>query len=114
MKLKTINRSAISITPKQPYIDWANSFKDGGAGYDPDLLIGTTILMPDDYDEFNYGKFIKKHYKKLFEEQLESWMKNPEMWPNKRSLKIFKEWFEIIPSDMILDFGYDEIEQEDY
>jgi len=26
--MKTINRTAIAIIPKQPYIDWANSFED--------------------------------------------------------------------------------------
>ena len=113
MNLKTINRSALTIIPKKPCMDWANSF-DNGAGDDPELVIGTTILMPDDYDEFNYEKFIKKHYKKLFEEQLESWIRVPDLWPKKRSIKMFKEWFQIIPSDIILDFGYDEIEQEDY
>ncbi|MCK5164134.1 MAG: hypothetical protein KAQ72_10460 [Desulfobacula sp.] len=112
--MKTINRTAITIIPKKLYINWANSFDDAGENYDPELIIGTTILMPDDYDEFNYEKFIKKHYKKLFEEQLESWIRVPDLWPKKRSIKMFKEWFEIIPSDMILDFGYDEIEQEDY
>ncbi len=113
MKLKTINRSAITIIPKKLCMDWTNSFDDGPDN-DPKLVIGTTILMPDDYDEFNYKKFIKKHYKKLFEEQLESCIRIPDLWPKERSIKMFKEWFQIIPSDIILDFGYDEIEQEDY
>ncbi len=26
--MKTINRTAITVIPKQPYIDWANSFED--------------------------------------------------------------------------------------
>jgi len=56
--MKTINRSAITIIPKKPYIDWANSFDDSGAGYDPESNYGATILMPDDYDELNYEKFI--------------------------------------------------------
>ncbi|MBT3387346.1 MAG: hypothetical protein HN417_05405 [Desulfobacula sp.] len=32
--MKTINRTAITIRPKQPYIDWAKSFDDGEK-YDP-------------------------------------------------------------------------------
>ena len=33
--MKTINRTAITILPKQPYIDWANSFNDNGLGCNP-------------------------------------------------------------------------------
>ncbi len=28
--MRLLNRTAITIRPKQPYIDWANSFSDGG------------------------------------------------------------------------------------
>jgi hypothetical protein len=35
--MKTINKTAITITPKQPYIDWANSFDDA-ENYDTPTL----------------------------------------------------------------------------
>jgi hypothetical protein len=50
IKMKTIYRTAITIIPKQPYIDWANSFEDA-ENYDTPHA--TTILIPDNYDEFN-------------------------------------------------------------
>jgi len=58
--MKKINRTAINIIPKQPYIDWANSFNDVKVYYKEAV---TTILIPDEYDEFNCEKFIKKTYK---------------------------------------------------
>lgn len=111
--MKTINRTALTIRPKQPYIDWANSFEEGEK-YGPDNQHATTILVSDEYDEFNYETYLKKIYKILFEEELESWMPNPDDWPKIKSYKMFKDWFEIICSDMIWDYGAGDIEHEKF
>ena len=34
MAIKTINRTVMVVTPKKPYIDWANSFDNGGVELD--------------------------------------------------------------------------------
>jgi hypothetical protein len=39
------------ITPKNPYIDWANSFEDDGPELDPKSLHHSAYLIPDEYDE---------------------------------------------------------------
>lgn len=56
--MKTINRTVLLITPKQPYIDWANSFDDDG----PTMadLRHSAILIPDTYDEHTYENWPKK------------------------------------------------------
>jgi hypothetical protein len=110
IKMQTINRTAITIIPKQPYIDWANNVEDS-AGYDKKYV--TTILIPDKYDEFNYEIYMKKIYKKIFVEELESWMMDSDDWPADMTYKIFKEWFEIICSDMTWDYGNGDIEHDD-
>ncbi len=109
--MKTINRTAIAIIPKQPYIDWANSFEDG-VGYDE--IHATTILIPDKYGELDYEVYLKKIFKDVFEEQLESWMTNPDDWPQKRTYKIFKAWFKVICSDMTWDCGDGDILHDEY
>ena len=109
--MKPINRTAITITPKQPYINWANSFDDA-ENYDTPHA--TTILIPDKYDEFNYETYLKKIYKIVFEEELESWMVDPNDWPKKRTYKIFKDWFEVICSDMTWDYGVGNIEHDEF
>jgi len=47
--MKTINRTAITIRPKQPYIDWANSFDDGEK-YDPGCSDMTWDYGTDDIE----------------------------------------------------------------
>ena len=108
--MKTINRTAITIIPKQSYIDWANSF-EGGVGYD--RIHATTILISDKYDEFDYEVYLKKIFKDVFKEQLESWMADPDDWPPKRTYKMFKDWFEVICSDMTWDYGDGDIEHDE-
>ena len=110
--MKTINRTAITIIPKKPYIDWANGFKDNGPKLEPSSVHATTLLIPTKYDEFNYEQFIKKKYKIIFEEELAAWMDAPHLWPKNRDYNNFKKWFEVIPSDNILLFGDSPIMEE--
>ena len=111
--MKTINRTAITIPPKQPFIDWANSFEDGEK-YGADKPHVATILIPDTYDESNFETFLKKNYKQLFDEDFESWMTDPNNWPDIKGYKMFEGWFEIICLDMTWDHGDGEIEHDKF
>ncbi len=73
--MKTINRTVVTIIPKKPYIDWANSFDDDGPKLYADTIHATSLLIPENYDEYNYELFMKINYKKIFEEELSSWKK---------------------------------------
>ncbi len=63
--MSTINRTVILITAQQPYIDWANSFDDGGPKMSVNKQNNTAYLIPDTYDEYNYENWLKKKYKKI-------------------------------------------------
>lgn len=101
------------IKPKQPYIDWANSFDDGG----PILSLedarqeGNAYLI-DEGD--NFIKFVEKHYQRIFEEELDGWMTDPDEWPQKRTLKMFKEWFDVEICEMVYDLSNKRLETDDY
>nr|WP_320192364.1 hypothetical protein [uncultured Desulfobacter sp.] len=108
--MRTINRTAITIITKKPYIDWINSFEGTTGNEDPQA---TTILIPDEYDEIDYEVYLEKTFKTIFEDQLESWTADRNEWPSKRTYKIFRKWFDVYCSDIIWDFGDDEIEHEE-
>jgi len=112
--MKTINRTVVTIIPKQPFIDWAISFDDNGPGLDPSEIHSTALLIPDKYDENNFETFIKKKYILIFEHELESWMADPAVWPKDRTYKRFKEWFEVRVSDTVIDLGGEPIVVEEY
>lgn len=51
-------------------------------------------LLPDyDYVE-QMEKWLKKHYDGIFMDQLNNWVIDETYWPQKRTFKMFKEWFE--------------------
>jgi len=63
--MKTINRTVVTIIPKKPYIDWANSFDDDGPKLYADTIHATSLLIPENYDEYNYELFVKKTTKRF-------------------------------------------------
>ena len=112
--MKTINRTVLTIMPKRPYIDWANRFDDDGPRLNEDAVHATSILITDKYDEYNYSVFLRKHYKEIFEMELDSWMTDPDAWPQKRSYPMFLEWFTVVVSDTVLEMGKGPIRVEEY
>ncbi|MCD6389484.1 MAG: hypothetical protein J7L69_08730 [Desulfobulbaceae bacterium] len=112
--MKTINRTVLFVTPKQPYVDWANSFDDGGPQFSADRDRGTAILIPDTYDEYNYENWVKKNWREIFEQELEAWMVDTDCWPEKLTYKMFKQWFTVLVADTVIDLGRKPIEIEEF
>lgn len=100
--MKTINRTVVFVSPKQPFIDWANSMDD-----DPELLaeetFATAYLIPDRYGEVNYEQYIKENSRRIFEIELASWVADEESWPPDRSYDAFQKWFDIRVADSVFD-----------
>lgn len=111
--MKTINRTVLLITPKQPYIDWANSFEDAGPTLSADELYHSAVLIPDKYDEYNYEDWLQRHYKEIFLMELEAWMLVPESYPQ-MTHKTFKKWFEVRVAETVIDFGMGPVVMEEY
>jgi hypothetical protein len=112
--MKTINRTVIVTTPNKPYIDWANSFGDGGVTLEPNSVNQSAYLIPDEYDEFNYENFLKKNFNLIFEEELNAWMTDPNAWPQDRDYKTFLDWFDIRACDTVIDLGEKPLEIEEF
>src|SRR5437667_5110603 len=108
-----INRSAIIVKPKQPYIDWANHFDAGG----PTLTLekgrrDPSVFLADDLEnEPEPERIIKKYYKMIFEHELREWMTAEETWPRTRDLRTFLEWFDVCICTMVIDLSGGQLEQ---
>ena len=59
-------------------------------------------------------RYVEKHWKTLFEVLLEEWIVDASLWPEKRTLKIFREWFEPIYCGMVWDLARDPLVIEDW
>lgn len=105
-----ISRSAITIAHKKPFIDWNNALF-------PDLtLYENTIGESDTYliDELinKAGDVIKKYYKQIFETELEGICIDENEWPDKRTFKLFNEWFNYQISDWVIDLSKKDLYSE--
>ena len=100
-----VNRSALLVRRKKPYIDWANSLDEDGPrlGLEEALNDSTVYLV----DEIGYHgdaeEAIRKYYSTIFEQELVVWHLVEKDWPQKRDLKTFQDWFEVEAHSMVLD-----------
>ncbi len=93
-----INRSAIIVKPKQPFIDWHNSLYPDSKMDEIDVdiyLVNNTIN--------DLENFLKKKFDKLFTMVLQDWHTNKKEWPQRRNYKMFKQWFRVEISETIYD-----------
>jgi len=99
------DRLALLIRRRQPYIDWANSLDDGGPTYDLKTNRPTTYLIDEMADTSDLKKVLRRYWRDIFEEELNSWMRDPDAWPQRRTYSVFLKWFEVELCDMVVDLG---------
>ncbi len=106
----SINRSVAIIKPKQPFLDWLNSVLEDKSTIEKLREDCLAILLPS--EEEDSQKLIKKHYKKIFEEELFSWCADDALWPQNKSYKRFLTWFEVEIHSIVMDAGDNRIKRE--
>lgn len=105
-----VNRAVLIVKPKQPFLDWANALE--GPEFDPNDAF--PFLVRELPDSRNFDTLIKKHYRVIFEEALNSWMTDPDAWPANRGLKTFREWFDVEYYDFLVDLGDQPLDSESF
>jgi hypothetical protein len=94
-----INRSAIIVKPKQPFLDWLNNLYPNDEM--DDIREVNTYLVTDKIEDLE--TYLKKKFDKFFMMELEEWHTNKKEWPQKRNYKMFNLWFRVETSTMIYD-----------
>ena len=103
-----LNRSALIVRPKRPYLDWAASLDDSGVVPDP-TDEQTVYLIPNFDDGTEAEQILKKVYAEVFERELDGWHTDEAAWPKRRSLAMFKQWFHVEFHSIIEDLCSDEL-----
>ena len=105
-----INRSALVVKPKQPFIDWLVSIESENKNVEEDLE-GDVYLLPD-FEEISQMKiWLKKNYDAIFSDQLNNWYTDATCWPQHRTFEKFAGWFDYSLHTMILDTEETKIEK---
>lgn len=116
--IRTINRSVVIIRPKQPFLDWLSS-EDNESGRNPFSTIRTdksnAFLIPEHHitDSTEAQLYIEKCWEEVFEQFLFEWIVEDSLWPQNRTLQMFREWFEMIYAPIIWDVVDEPLEIEE-
>jgi hypothetical protein len=108
--IPTINRYAIILDPAEGYFDWTKACPEP----DPKLTLvelqieSTVFLVPETNTEPE--NWLKRNCKPILEHELEAWYTDENYWPEKLTYKLFKEFFNIRVSSMVMDLGKETVE----
>jgi hypothetical protein len=103
-------RSAITITRKQPFLDWANDIDDDGPALSQELADDrrTVYLVPESTQRPVLSELIDEFWESIFEEELASWMEDEDSWPSPLTREMFDEWFDAVATDSVFDLTPEE------
>ena len=106
MEFESINRAAVVLGMKKPFVDWINSGQKGKPYFDPNTQKNdnkSIYLVPDDIEEDEIEDYIESQYEAIFAEQLSIWYEDEKLWPKNRTFSMFKEWFDYGTHSLVLD-----------
>jgi hypothetical protein len=106
-----INRIAVTLIPTEACLDWINSCDGDKMTLDEIQRRPTVFLVPEGRGEPEVQ--VRRHFKAMFEEELNSWYTDPTLWPKDLSFKTFDRFFTIQVSSMVFDLGTGRIEKDD-
>lgn len=93
--MKPLNRSGLSIRPRQPFVDWLHSF-DAQAPTLDELRNEAMLYLIDEVEaEEDFVKAIDRHWRAIFKNELEAWDEFGDYWPQPLTPELFELWFEL-------------------
>ena len=104
-----VNRAALIRKYKAPAVRWVNEadpYND-----DPGITIESvnedrTVYLIREEEADSPGelkKWIKMNCEILFENELSGWYTDESLWPKKRNISLYYEWFEVECHTVIID-----------
>ena len=111
-----INRSALILRYKQPFVDWINAVDP--APSTPAITLEDTngertIYLVEFDEKAELEGWLELNHELLFEEELFGWYTDPKLWPKDRSLRKLKEWCDVELHTVVIDTGESLIVEED-
>ena len=97
------NRSIVQITPTKLYIDWLDFIIENQSSHTISNLEPISFLIEDFNDQNEFENWLSLNFSIMFEIRLNYSCIDKSKWPELRTLNVFKEWFNIKQSNLILD-----------
>jgi len=101
-----INRAAVILKYKAPFIQWVNDadpYKDNpGITLESENKDCTVYLILEE-DAEKLEEWISLNFEQLFESEIEDWYTDESLWPKNRNRKLFDEWFDVECHSVLID-----------
>ena len=112
----TLNRTIVLLVPKLPFLDWVNETGPAGEKLTMAELRddNEAFLIPQFNDEQECIQWVERRWTMLFEHMLEEWVADESLWPQSRTLAMFREWFDIEIHTLAWDMGDEPLLTEDW
>jgi hypothetical protein len=107
--MSLLYRAAITVTRKQPYLDWANGVDDAPE-LTTELADGrrTVYLVPEGGHRPDLASLLEEFWDPIFQEELAAWMTDEESWPTPLTRDMFDAWFGVELTDSVFDLTPEE------
>ncbi|GKW50232.1 hypothetical protein [Halomonas sp. NCCP-2165] len=105
--MKLLNRSALSVKPTQPFLDWINSLEPT-VGED-DLTLddidreSTIYLIPEMDTPEALQAFVRERYLEILETELRAWEEDERLWPETLDWALFQRFLRVEHSYLAMD-----------
>lgn len=114
-----VNRGAFLLRYQPAAVAWINAV-DPQPGASP-------VTIADANDELNVylvgddvvgsadalGRWLRRHYRGLFELELEGWYPDRSVWPKDLTFALFSTWFRVERHSVVLDLQGGELRSDD-
>lgn len=105
--MKLLNRSALMLQPRQPYLDWINALPGDVSELEQPLAAGELdaegrVYLVDEFEQGD-GDLLASHWKQLLENELSAWDEFADHWPEPLNQSLLTQWFEIKPLPLAFD-----------
>ena len=112
--MPTLNRTAIVLRPKQPFIDWINECDPDGRPVTLEEVSddNTVYLISEDRDD-NVERAMRGYWREIFEEELFGWYTDESLWPKRLTYTMFRKWFDVEVHSVVRELGDDALVVEE-
>ncbi|MBU2949577.1 hypothetical protein KO493_02570 [Tamlana agarivorans] len=96
---------------KKPFFDWVSSMFPDEEPMTKTEENSIYLIREMDTNK-KVLNWIKKNFDTIFSNELNNWYMDESKWPQKRTFKMFSEWFDIEVTSMLLDLEEYEVTKE--
>ncbi len=103
--MRILNRAAIVVFPAPELVHWINRVDPIGepvslqeAEREPSIY-----LIAEYVDNQEFSEILQNEFDSIFENELRGWYTDESLWPQDRTLDLFRSWFRIEPTSLVHD-----------